>query len=86
MLIGRKTMNKFWIVLGALLVAGVSAYAGGLADAITETVPRAEPMAAESSVPSWLIPAAIVLVLVGVAVASSDDEDDGGDPYDSIGR
>ncbi|MGJ8588764.1 MAG: hypothetical protein ACSHXW_11470 [Yoonia sp.] len=69
-------MNKFWIVLGALLVAGVSAYAGGLADAITETVPMAEPMAAESSVPSWLIPAAIVLVLVGVAVASSDDDDD----------
>ena len=69
-------MNKFWIVLGALLVAGVSAYAGGLADAITETVPMAEPMAAESSVPSWVIPAAIVLVLVGVAVASSDDDDE----------
>ncbi len=41
-------MNKFWIVLGALLVAGVSAYAGGLADAITETVPMAEPMAAKN--------------------------------------
>ena len=69
-------MNKFWIVLGALLVAGVSAYAGGLADAITETVPMAEPMAAESSVPSWLIPAAIVLVLVGVAVAANDDDEE----------
>ncbi|WP_342070775.1 hypothetical protein [Yoonia algicola] len=69
-------MNKFWIVLGALLVAGVSAYAGGLADAITETVPMAEPMAAESSVPGWVIPAAIIAVLIGVAVAANDDDDE----------
>lgn len=75
-------MNKFWIILGALLVAGVSAYAGGLADAITETVPMADPVAAESSLPSWVIPAAIIAVLIGVAVASSDDDDgDGEDPY-----
>lgn len=74
-------MNKFWIILGALLVAGVSAYAGGLADAITETAPMVEPVAAESSVPSWLIPAAIALVLIGVAVSGGDDEEDGSDPY-----
>ncbi|SIT77121.1 hypothetical protein SAMN05421665_0502 [Yoonia rosea] len=76
-------MNKFWIILGALLVAGVSAYAGGLADAITETAPMAEPAAAGSSVPSWVIPAAIIAVLIGVAVASNDDDDDddGRDPY-----
>jgi hypothetical protein len=69
-------MNKFWIVLGALLVAGVSAYAGGLADAITETVPMVEPVAQESRLPGWLIPAAIVVLLVGVAVASNDDDEE----------
>ncbi|KQI73159.1 hypothetical protein AN191_04545 [Loktanella sp. 5RATIMAR09] len=75
-------MNKFWIILGALLVAGVSAYAGGLADAITETAPMAEPAATAPSVPSWVIPAAIVAVLIGVVVASNDDDDDDGrDPY-----
>jgi hypothetical protein len=74
-------MNKFWIVLGALLVAGVSAYAGGLADALTETVPMAEPVAAGPSVPSWVIPAVIIAALIGVAVMSEDDPEDGNDPY-----
>ena len=71
-------MKKFAIVLGALVVAGVSAYAGGLADAITETVPvMAEPMEAKPSLPSWVIPAAIIAVLVGVAVLGDDDDEDG---------
>lgn len=73
-------MNKFWIVLGALVVAGVSAYAGGLANAITETTPMmVEPAEAESSVPGWVIPAAIIGVLIGVAVLS-DDDDGGSNP------
>ncbi|MEL7180822.1 MAG: hypothetical protein AAFN63_13420 [Pseudomonadota bacterium] len=77
-------MKKFWIVLGALIVAGVSAYAGGLADAITETVPTvAEPVAAESSVPGWVIPAAIIAVLIGVAVLADDDDDDEDDAMGS---
>ncbi len=71
-------MKKFWVILGALIVAGVSAYAGGLADAITETVPvMAEPMEAKPSLPSWVIPAAVIALLIGVAVAASDDDDDG---------
>ncbi|EBA11722.1 hypothetical protein [Roseobacter sp. CCS2] len=75
-------MKKFWVILGALIVAGVSAYAGGLADAITETVPvMADPVEAESSVPAWVIPAAIIAVLIGVAVlADDDDDDDGSEP------
>ena len=69
-------MKKFWVVLGALIVAGVSAYAGGLADAITETVPvMAEPMEAEPSLPAWVIPAAIIGILIGVAVLADDDDD-----------
>lgn len=72
-------MNKFWIVLGALLVAGVAAYAGGLADVITETVPMAEPVAQESRLPGWLVPAAIAIVLIGVAVSANNDPDDGRD-------
>jgi len=71
-------MNKLWIISGALIVAGVSAYAGGLANAITETAPMmVEPAEAESSLPGWVIPAAIIGVLIGVAVLS-DDDDDGG--------
>ncbi|PJI91615.1 hypothetical protein BC777_0447 [Yoonia maricola] len=70
-------MKKFWVILGALVVAGVSAYAGGLADAITETVPViAEPVEADSSVPGWVIPAAIIAVLIGVAVLADDDDDE----------
>jgi len=72
-------MNRFWVILGALVVVGVSAYAGGLADAINETAPMmVEPAEAESSVPGWLIPAAIIGVLIGVAVLSGDDDDNNG--------
>ena len=69
-------MKKFWVILGALMVAGISAYAGGLADAITETAPvMAEPMEADPSLPGWVIPAAIIGVLIGVAVLANDDDD-----------
>jgi len=74
-------MKKFWVILGALIVAGVSAYAGGLADAITETAPViAEPVAAESGMPGWVVPAVIIALLVGVAVAAGDDDEDGSLP------
>lgn len=70
-------MTKFWIILGTLVVAGASAYAGGLADAIVETVPTdVEPMAADSSLPGWVIPAAIVALLIGVAVLGDDDNEE----------
>lgn len=70
-------MKKFWVVLGALIVAGVSAYAGGLAEAITETVPvMAEPMEAEPSLPGWVIPAAVIALLIGVAVSGGDDDEE----------
>jgi hypothetical protein len=36
----------------------------------------AEPMAAESSIPGWVIPAAIIAVLIGVAVAANDDDEE----------
>ena len=69
-------MKKFWVILGALIVAGISAYAGGLADAITETAPvMAEPMEADPSLPGWVIPAAIIGILIGVAVLGNDDDD-----------
>ena len=69
-------MKKFWIILGALIVAGVSAYAGGLADAITETAPvMVAPAEPEPSLPGWVIPAAIIGILIGVAVLGGDDDD-----------
>ena len=70
-------MTKFWVVLSALLVAGVAAYAGGLSDAITETVPEmTAPVAAESSVPTWVIPVAVLALLAGLALSSGDDEEE----------
>lgn len=63
-----------------MFVLAGAAYAGGLSDAITETVPMApmdDAVASEGgSLPSWVIPAAIVAILIGVAVSSGDDDDD----------
>jgi hypothetical protein len=36
----------------------------------------AEPAPAGSSLPSWVIPAAIIGILIGVAVLADDDDDD----------
>lgn len=70
-------MTKFWIILSALIVAGVSAYAGGLSDAITEAAPAmAAPADPESSIAAWVIPVILVALLAGVALSGDDDDDD----------
>ena len=76
-------MKRFLIILGALMAAGAAAYAGGLADALVEAVPTDPQPVAEpgSSLPAWVIPAVIIALLVGFAVAGDDDEDDGGPTY-----
>ncbi len=66
------------IIFGSIVasLAGVAAWAGGLADAIVETVPEAMPVETTDSSTGWIIPLLIVGALVAVAVASSDDDDD----------
>lgn len=69
-------MKKFAVALSALVLASGTAYAGGLAEAIEETPPVVvEPMEPTPSLPGWVIPAAIIALLIGVAVASDDDEE-----------
>jgi len=69
-------MKLFWAIFGAATVAALSAYAGGLADAITESTPVVMAPDDESgSLPSWVIPVAIVALLAGAAVLSSDSDD-----------
>ena len=76
-------MSKTMIGAVAATFAGAAAWAGGLADAITETVPEeVAPMAAEGSTAGWIIPALIVGVLIAVAVSGGDD-DDSSDEEDS---
>ena len=71
-------MKLFLAFLGILMIAAVSAVAGGLADAVVETVPVViTPDESEGSLPAWVVPAAIVAALIGVAVLSNDG--DGGD-------
>jgi len=66
--------------------AGAAAWAGGLSDAIIESVPEeVMPMAAEGSGSGWIIPALIVGVLIAVAVAGGDDND-GSDEEDTDSR
>ena len=75
-------MKKTFLIAGGVLLAAGAAYAGGLGNTIVEIVPS-EPMAEESgsSVPGWVIPVAILALMVGLASSSSDD-DDGRDIYD----
>ena len=65
------------IVFGTLaaIVAGAAAWAGGLSDAIVESVPQAAPAEPTSGM-GWIIPVVIVVALVGLAAASGDDDDD----------
>ena len=71
-------MKLFLAFLGILMIAAVSTVAGGLADAVVETVPVViSPDESEGSLPGWVVPAAIVAALIGVAVLSNDG--DGGD-------
>ncbi|WP_411890178.1 hypothetical protein [Yoonia sp. SDW83-1] len=71
-----KLMKLLLAGSGILIIAAVSAYAGGLADAVVETQPIVmSPDEPSGSVPSWVIPVAIIAVLAGVAVLSGDDDD-----------
>jgi hypothetical protein len=40
-----------------------------------------EPVDQDSRLPAWLIPAAIAIVLIGVAVSANNDSEDGRDAY-----
>ena len=77
-------MKKTFLIAGGALLAAGAAYAGGLGDSIVEMVPAApvEPMAEDngSSIPGWVIPVAILALMVGLAASGS--EEDGGDIYD----
>ncbi len=72
-------MKKTLLIVGGLVLAAGAAYAGGLGDTIVEMAPPApvEPMADsnDGSLPGWVIPLAIVGLLIGLAV-SGDDEGD----------
>lgn len=63
----------------AVVLSGTVASAGGLSDAIVEAPviveDPVEAAPAGGSVPGWVIPVAIVALLIGVA--SSSDDDDG---------
>jgi len=70
-------MKKLLLSAGAI-IAGAAAYAGGLSDAITETVPEMVPPPAEpTSATGWIIPLVIVGALIAVAVSSGDDDEGG---------
>jgi hypothetical protein len=69
-------MKLFTAVLGTSTIAAISAYAGGVADAIVETAPVImEPTQTGSSGPSWVIPVIIIAALIGAAALSGDDGD-----------
>ncbi len=70
-------MKKFAIVLGTLLIAGIAAYAGDLADSVTQAVPQSlSPTGNGEEIPGWVVPVVIFTLLAGVAVLSQDDNDD----------
>lgn len=70
-------MKLFLTIFGLVAVAAVSAYAGGLADAIVESAPvQIVPDEPDGSVPSWVVPVAIIALLAGAAVLAGDDDDD----------
>ena len=79
-------MKRTLLIAGGLLLAAGAAYAGGLGDTIVEMAPPApaEPMMddAGSSIPGWVIPLAIVGLMIGLA--STDDDDDGNTVYDIL--
>ena len=68
-------MKKTLLIVGGILLAAGAAYAGGLSDQIVEMTPPAPaPMADESgSLPGWVIPVAIIGLLIGIASMGSDD-------------
>ncbi|MEJ8563200.1 hypothetical protein QTO30_19615 [Yoonia sp. GPGPB17] len=67
--------------IAALALTGTAVSAGGLADEIVEApVAVEDPVAAApaSSVPGWVIPVAILALVIGVVASSDDDDDDDG--------
>ncbi len=67
--------------VAAIVVAPITAHAGGLAPAIEETpvvIAEAPAPAASSSLSNLIVPL-LFLGLVGIAVASGSDSDTGGD-------
>lgn len=69
-------MKLFWLFFGLVMVAGISAYAGGLSDAIVEMVPTdVAPADNDGSLPGWVMPVVILAGLIGVAALASDGSD-----------
>lgn len=72
-------MKRFLIVFGTLVAAAAAAHAGGLSDVVVEMAPPApveEVAPASGSIPGWVIPLAIIGLMVGLAASGSDDDDD----------
>ncbi|PJI92580.1 hypothetical protein BC777_1435 [Yoonia maricola] len=71
--------------ISALVLTGTAASAGGLADEIVEApVVVEDPVEAApaSSVPGWVIPVAILALVIGVVASSDNDDDDDDDVVD----
>lgn len=70
-------MLKIFVGAMGVTIAGAAAWAGGLSDAIVETVPdEVMPVAAEGSANGWIIPVVIVGLLLAAAAAGGGDDDD----------
>lgn len=73
-----KTIKAAVAATTAVVLSGTTALAGGLSDAIVETpVVVEDPVEVEpagGSLPGWVIPAAIVALLIGIASSGSDDD------------
>ncbi len=78
---------KFAVTAMAASLLANTAFAGGLADAITERQPVVIQDTPDDGLPGWVLPVA-ALVIIGAVVASSDggsdDPDDPGDPEDAV--
>jgi len=81
-----KSLKAAAASVTAIALSGTAASAGGLADQIIEApVVVEDPVDVDpvaGSLPGWVIPAAIVAVLIGVAVSSNKGSDD--DPSDEV--
>lgn len=65
----------------AIVVSGTTASAGGLADQIMEAPVVVEDpveVAPASSVPGWLIPVALLAVVIGIAAIGEDEAEEEG--------
>jgi hypothetical protein len=71
-----KTTKLFVASLAALVSTGAAVQAGGLSDQIMEAPVVEDPVEvapAAGSIPGWVIPLAILGVIVGVASSSDGD-------------